>query len=132
MSNHFSVEVCQTPCEFPFTYKGTQHDGCITHDNDGTPWCDIGNGQKGNCTSACPGNLVLTVQYFHNEDQPFFQLKFVRPLVSSPLPTKVNSMISASKMTMMTHHGVILVMVKRVTVRLLVQVTIATPQLKAG
>ena len=58
MHSLFSVEVC--PCKFPFTYNGTQHDGCITHDNDGTPWCDIGNGEKGNCTS-CPGKLILIV-----------------------------------------------------------------------
>ena len=61
ITNLFSVEVCQTPCEFPFTYAGAQHDGCITHDNEGTPWCDIGNGTKGNCTSECPGNVNCSV-----------------------------------------------------------------------
>ena len=70
----FTVEVCKTLsgdiCVFPFTYLGTQHDGCITHDNDGTPWCDIGNGQKDNCTSACPVNRMLTVQCNFNEDHP--------------------------------------------------------------
>ena len=59
----FSVETCKTfggdrdPCVFPFTYKGREHTGCITNDNDGTPWCDIRNGEKGNCTGECPSNL---------------------------------------------------------------------------
>ena len=75
MTNLFIVEVCKTLsgdiCVFPFTYLGTQHDGCITHDNDGTPWCNVGNGQKGNCTStSCPGNLMLIVQCNNNDDQP--------------------------------------------------------------
>ena len=77
-------------------------------------------------------NVRLTVQvtvycmfsvcsYTHEQ---IFQLQFVRPLVSSPSPTKVNSMMAVSHMTMMAHHGVILVMVKRTTVRLSVQVTL--------
>ena len=61
MTNLFSVEVCQTSCEFPFTYNEDPHYMCITHDNDGTPWCDIGNSEKGNCTT-CPGNRMLTVK----------------------------------------------------------------------
>ena len=70
----FTVEVCKTwsgdICVFPFTYLGTQHDGCITHDNDGTPWCNVGNGKKGNCTStSCPGNIMLIVQFNNNHDQ---------------------------------------------------------------
>ena len=72
MYNLFLVEVCKTPCKFPFTYGGTQHDGCITHDNDGTPWCDIGNGEKGNCSSECPGKLVLTIGCHNYNSLPLF------------------------------------------------------------
>ena len=46
-------------CYFPVDYGGNYHYDCITHDNDGTPWCDAGNGKKHNCTSDdCPGKLV--------------------------------------------------------------------------
>ena len=46
---------------FPFNYKGTQHNTCITHgDGEGvTPWCYIDtDGTWGNCRADCPGNLV--------------------------------------------------------------------------
>ena len=65
--NYLVIEGCKTACEFPFTYNGIQHDACITHDNDGTPWCDIGDGEKTNCIGDCEGNIV---QYHYNEDQP--------------------------------------------------------------
>ena len=47
------------PCVFPFYYNGTQHYKCITHDNDGTPWCDAGDGKKDNCYSDCPGKCFV-------------------------------------------------------------------------
>ena len=49
------------PCDFPFYYNGTWHYGCITHDNDGTPWCDVGTGTKESCRSDCPGKQMLTI-----------------------------------------------------------------------
>ena len=49
-------------CYFPFDYGGNNHYECITHDNDGTPWCDVGNGKKDNCTTDCPRKLVLISQ----------------------------------------------------------------------
>ena len=47
---------------FPFDYGGNNHYECITHDNDGTPWCDVGDGKKDNCTTDCPRKLVLISQ----------------------------------------------------------------------
>ena len=74
-------------------------------------------------------NVILTVQVafswqFEYNNVQLFQLKFVRPLVSSPSPTTEHTMMHVSHMTMMAHHGVMLVMVKRTTVHLPVQVTI--------
>ena len=64
MNNLCLVEPCPAKgggtCEFPFMYNDTQHIGCITHDNDETPWCDIGNKEKTNCGDFCPGNFMLT------------------------------------------------------------------------
>ena len=68
------------PCAFPFYYKGTKHSECITHDNDGTPWCGTGYSahkrysanETGNCMSDCPGKLVLTVQCHYNDVQHLF------------------------------------------------------------
>ena len=65
MTNICSVEcdaITGESCDFPFYYNGTWHYGCITHDNDGTPWCDVGNGKKESCGTDCPGRLVLTIQ----------------------------------------------------------------------
>ena len=45
-------------CMFPFTYRGVQHHTCITHDEDGSPWCYAANDKRGYCRSDCPGNLV--------------------------------------------------------------------------
>ena len=111
-------------CLFPFYWNGEQHYECIKGNmGDGTPWCIISaSGEKDFCKSDCPGNLVLVCSY--NHAQYFFQLRFVRPLVSSPSPTMVHSMISVSHMTMVAHHGVILVMVKSTSVHLPVQVTL--------
>ena len=60
------------PCDFPFYYHGTWHYGCITHGNDGTPWCDDGYGKKENCKPDCPGKLVLTIQCHYDYDKPLF------------------------------------------------------------
>ena len=79
MTNLCLVE-CKTrssgdPCVFPFYYKGTYHYECITHDNDGYPWCMIDDsGTKHDCKSACPGNLVMTIQCNYNDDQPLFSI----------------------------------------------------------
>ena len=62
-------------CVFPFYYKGTYHYECITHDNYGYPWCMIDDsGTKHECKSACPGNLVMTIQCNYNDDQPLFSI----------------------------------------------------------
>ena len=69
-------------CEFPFFYKDKWHYECITHDNDGTPWCAT-DGNIGNCTMTrtdsnynylahfCHGKLLLTFPYTHN-NPPLF------------------------------------------------------------
>ena len=67
--------VCKTVtkgdhCVFPFYYNGTKHYECITHDNNGTPWCSVDNGKKDNCSSDCPGRIVLTIECYHDYDQP--------------------------------------------------------------
>ena len=61
-TNLYSVEVCDTPCDFPFTYNGTQYNKCITNDNDGIAWCENVYGEKSNCTPACPGNIMVTME----------------------------------------------------------------------
>ena len=76
----------------------------------------------GECTSECPSNTVIW--RFIKIMTILFQLKFVRPLVSSPLPTMVHSTMRVLHMKMMAHHGVKMVMVKRTTVRRAVQVTL--------
>ena len=59
-----SLVECDTktgePCVLPFYYNGTEHYECITHDNDGTPWCDVGHGKKATCALDCPGKLVYS------------------------------------------------------------------------
>ena len=64
MPNLCLVE-CKTmteePCIFPFNYNGAKHYECITHDNSGTPWCDVGTGIKENCMSNCPGKIGLSI-----------------------------------------------------------------------
>ena len=67
MTNLCLVQPCPAiggdTCEFPFTYNETQHNGCITHDNDGTLWCDVGNEEKTNCEpTACPGSFLLILE----------------------------------------------------------------------
>ena len=106
-----------TPCVFPFYDSDEEYYVCKMYE--GTPWCSIGNNsiginQWGLCNSDCPGKLLLDVKCSYNHAH-LYQLKFVRPwmetLVSFRSPTMVHSMIHVSFATMMTHHGVILVMV---------------------
>ena len=69
MITNLCLVSCKTvagqPCVFPFTYNGTNHYECITHDNAGTPWCMFmtGDGEydKDNCKSDCPGKIMLTI-----------------------------------------------------------------------
>ena len=64
------------PCAFPFYYNGTDHYECITHDNDGTPWCNVitsdGENGRADCMSDCPGKFVLTIQFNDDDDKPLF------------------------------------------------------------
>ena len=70
MTNLCLVE-CKTRtgehCVFPFYYNGSNHYACITHDNDGTPWCNVNTTDgvivKENCMSDCPGNFAMTMQF---------------------------------------------------------------------
>ena len=79
ITNHYLVE-CETmagdPCVFPFYYNGSNHYACITHDNNGTPWCNFitaeGEFDRGNCMSDCPGKIVLNILCYYNDDQPLF------------------------------------------------------------
>ena len=61
---------------FPFHYNGTNHYACITHDNDGTPWCNVntidGEIVRDNCMSDCPGKLMLTILHNHDDAQNLF------------------------------------------------------------
>ena len=114
---------------FPFWDRGSWHYECLTNSPDFSPraMCKTQGGKGrwlawGECTSECPSNTVIW--RFIKIMTILFQLKFVRPLVSSPSPTKVHSMMGVLHMTMMAHYGVILAMVKRTTVRQPVEVTI--------
>ena len=53
---------------------------CITHDNDGTPWCATGKGayqrywanKTGSCMPDCPGKFMLTILCNHNNAKYLF------------------------------------------------------------
>ena len=65
MMTNLCLVSCKTmagqTCVFPFTYNGTQHYDCITHDNDGTPWCASGDGEYDNCMPDCTGTIMMTI-----------------------------------------------------------------------